>query len=50
MLHKWIGESFEQHASFLAIILVLPIEHMVHVLLKSIHGSVERLVLLYVVR
>ena len=49
MLHKWIGESLEQRPSFLPIILVLPIEDFVHVLLKSIHASVERLVLLHVV-
>ena len=49
MLHKWISESFEQHSSFLPIIFVLLIEDMVHVLLKGIHASMERLVLLHVV-
>ena len=49
MLHKWVSESFEQHSSFLPIIFVLLIEDMVHVLLKSIHASMERLVLLHVV-
>ena len=49
MLHKWIGKSLEQHSSFLAVILVLLLKNKVHVLLKSIHASVERLVLIQVV-